>query len=100
MFNNYFTGKSNVINPNDKPPDLKKIFTNDVFDTLDTTHWELGPIIKSLKSSNHSPCGIPATFIKDAYKNRFKDYIPGQHKTGAHSTVVLVLLVLIKLALI
>ena len=67
MFNNYFTGKSNVINPNDKPPDLKTFFTNDVFDTLDTTHWELGPIIKSLKSSNHSPCGIPATFITDAY---------------------------------
>ena len=67
IFNKYFTGKSNVINPNDKPPDLETFVTNNAFDTLDTTHWELGPIIKSLKSSNHSPCGIPATFIKDAY---------------------------------
>ena len=69
IFNQYFTGKSNVINPNDTPPILENFDTNDVFDKLDTSHWEIGPIIKSLKSSNHSPCGIPATFIKDAYTN-------------------------------
>ena len=66
IFNKYFTGKSNVTNPHDEPPILDNFVTNDVFDNLDTSHWELGPIIKSLKSSNYSPCGIPARFIKDA----------------------------------
>ena len=69
IFNQYFTGKSNVRNPNDTPPTLESFVTNDVFEKLNTSHWEIGPIIKSLKSSNHSPCGIPATFIKDAYSN-------------------------------
>ena len=69
IFNQYFTGKSNVRNPNDDPPVLENYVTNDAFEYLNTSHWEIGPIIKSLKSSNYSPCGIPATFIKDAYTN-------------------------------
>ena len=67
IFNKYFTGKSNVTNPNDEPPTLDNFITNDVFEHLDTSHWEIGPIIKSLKSSNYSPCGIPSRFIQDAY---------------------------------
>ena len=69
IFNQYFTGKSNVRNPNDNPPTLESYVTNDVFENINTSHWEIGPIIKSLKSSNYSPCGIPATFIKNAYTN-------------------------------
>ena len=67
LFNKHFTEKANVINPNDTPPNLDNFVTKDVFENLDTTHFEIGQIIKSLKSSNHSPCGIPATFIKNAY---------------------------------
>ena len=67
IFNKYFTGKSNVRNPNDEPPTLENFVTKDVFENLDTNHYELGPIIKSLKSSNHSPCGIPSRFIIDAH---------------------------------
>ena len=67
MFNKYFTGKSNVRNPNDKTPPLDDVVTQDVFENLDTSHYELGPIVKSLKSSNYSPCGIPSRFITDAY---------------------------------
>ena len=55
IFNKYFTGKSNVRNPNDEPPTLENYVTKDVFENLDTNHYELGPIIKSLKSSNYSP---------------------------------------------
>ena len=66
-FNRYFTDKSNVINPGSSPPTLVNIPTNGAFDTLDTTPYEIGPYIKSLKSSNYSPCGISATFIKEAY---------------------------------
>ena len=69
IFNEHFTGKSNVINPNDKPPTLDAFITNDAFENLDTSHFEIGPLIKSLKSSNFSPCGIPANFLKMAYSH-------------------------------
>ena len=48
IFNQYFTGKSNVRNPNDTPPILENFVTNDVFEKLNTSHWEIGPIIKSV----------------------------------------------------
>ena len=49
---------------------MKNYVTKDVFENLDTNHYELGPIIKSLKSSNYSPCGIPSRFIIDAHSSR------------------------------
>ena len=67
LFNQFFTGKSQVINPDDHPPDLDKIETDDNFEHINTSHFEIGPIIKSMKSSNYSPCGIPGTFIKLLY---------------------------------
>ena len=67
IFNKYFNGKSNVRNPNDEPPILESFVTKDIFENLDTTHFELGPIIKSLKSSNYSPCGIPSRFLIDVH---------------------------------
>ena len=67
IFNRYFNGKSNVRNPNDEPPILESFVTKDVFENLDTSHFELGPIIKSLKSSNYSPCGIPSRFLIDVH---------------------------------
>ena len=69
IFNEHFTGKSNVINPNDKPPTLDAFTTNEAFENLDTSHFEIGQLIKSLKSSNFSPCGIPANFLKMAYSH-------------------------------
>ena len=69
LFNKHFTEKANVINPNDTPPNLENFVTKDVFENLDTSHFEIGPIIKSLKSSNHSPCGISSAFIKNAYSH-------------------------------
>ena len=67
IFNKYFTGKSNVINPNDEPPTLDNFVTNDVFEHLDTSHplgnWSN---YQFHKSSNYSPCRIPSRFIQDA----------------------------------
>ena len=67
LFNQFFTGKSQVINPNDHPPDLEKIETDDIFEHINTSHYEIGPIIKSMKNSDFSPCGIPSAFIKLLY---------------------------------
>ena len=67
LFNQFFTDKSQVNRPNDNPPHLDKIVTDGNFDNITTSHFELGPIIKSLKSSNYSPCGVPGTFIKLLY---------------------------------
>ena len=67
LFNRFFTDKSQVIKPNDQPPDLEKIVTDDNFENIDTTHFEIGPLIKAMKSSNFSPCGVPGTFIKLLY---------------------------------
>ena len=67
LFNRFFTEKSQVNRPNDNPPNLEKFETNDSFENINTSHFEIGPIIKSLKSSNFSPCGLPGTFIKLLY---------------------------------
>ena len=67
LFNRFFTDKSQVIKPNDQPPDLEKIVTDDNFEYIDTSHFEIGPLIKAMKSSNFSPCGVPGTFIKLLY---------------------------------
>ena len=67
LFNKFFTDKSQVSNPNDNPPQLDKVETDDIFEHINTSHYELGPIIKSMKSSTYSPCGIPSEFIKLLY---------------------------------
>ena len=43
---------------------LKKITTNDAFEHIVTSCYEIGPIIKSMKSASKSPCGLPSTVIK------------------------------------
>lgn len=67
IFNDFFASKSQVPNPQDEPPDLPKINTNDVLENLNTSPFELGPLIKALKNSNFSPCGVPSNFLKTAY---------------------------------
>ena len=67
LFNRHFSAKANVINPSDTPPNLDAFATNDVFQYLDTSHFEIGRIVKSMKDSSNSPCGIPSIFIKKTY---------------------------------
>ena len=67
LFNPYFADKANVNNPHDLPPDLDCFATDDIFANLDTTYYEVGPIIKALKDCSRSPCGIPSSFIKKVY---------------------------------
>ena len=56
-----------MLSPHDRPPDLQNINTNETLSNFNTSPFELGPIIKALKNSNYSPCGVSATFLKTAY---------------------------------
>ena len=67
LFNKFFTDKSQVYKPEDKPPNLEKLETNENFENIDTTRFEIGSIIKNMKNSNYSPCGLSSTFIKYLY---------------------------------
>ena len=69
IFNKFFTNKSQVLSPNDSPPELQNIQTNEILENFNTSPYEIGPILKALKNSNYSPCGIPASFLKLAYSN-------------------------------
>ena len=42
LFNQFFTGKSQVINPDDHPPDLDKIETDDNFEHITQATLKLG----------------------------------------------------------
>ena len=64
LFNRFFCDKSQVPNPNEVPPNLEKIATHDKFEHINTSHYEIGQLIKTMKSSNYSPCGVSQTFIK------------------------------------
>ena len=67
LFNKFFTDKSQVNRPNDVPPNLEKIETLENFENIDTTRFEIGSIIKNMKNSNYSPCGLSSSFIKYLY---------------------------------
>ena len=49
------------------PPELDPIPTLDDLNDITTSHYEIGPLIKSMKNADFSPCGVPARFIKEIY---------------------------------
>ena len=67
-FNNHFAKKSNLKGRNETPPTADPIETVSDLMHLDTSHYELGPLIKDMKNADYSPCGIPAKFIKLLYQ--------------------------------
>ena len=66
--NEHFAKKSNLKGRDEIPPSLDPIDTISELLHLDTTHYEIGPLIKSMKNADFSPCGIPAKFIKHLYQ--------------------------------
>ena len=67
-FNEHFAKKSNLKGRNEPSPGLEPIDTISDLTSFDTSHYQIGPMIKSMKNADFSPCGIPAKFIKLLYQ--------------------------------
>ena len=67
-FNNHFAKKSNLKGREETPPTIDPVDTFSDLIHFDTSHYELGPLIKNMKNADFSPCGIPAKFIKLLYQ--------------------------------
>ena len=63
IFNNFFAAQSTVLNPNDPAPSLpRKEGVNDL-NVLNTSPLEVGKIVRNIKKSYFSHCGIPGKFL-------------------------------------
>ena len=67
-FNNHFAKKSNLKGREESPPTIDPIETLSDLIHFDTSYHEIGPLIKSMKNADFSPCGIPAKFLKLLYQ--------------------------------
>ena len=67
VFNNHFAKKSKLNNAHETPPELDPIYTHNDLTDINTSHYEIGPLIKDMKNADFSPCGVPAKFIKEIY---------------------------------
>ena len=63
ILNKHFTNKSTVNGPNDEVPHLPKVPITSPFNTINTSPIEVSKIIRQLKKSSSSHCGIPAKFL-------------------------------------
>ena len=63
IFNNFFASKSTVPNPNDEPPILPQKDGVSVLKSINTSPIEVGKIIRTLKQSHMSHCGVPGKFL-------------------------------------
>ena len=67
VFNNHFAKKSKLKGSHEEPPELNPIPTLDDLTNINTSPYEIGPLIKGMKNADFSPCGVPARFIKEIY---------------------------------
>ena len=63
VLNTYFSSKSTVLNPEDCVPNLEERPNTTQFSTINTSPIEVSKIIRSLKKSNFSHCGVPGKFL-------------------------------------
>jgi hypothetical protein len=68
IFNKHFMSKSKVEGENDEPPKVEQIQTKSNLSEITTGHFELGPLVKGMKTSEFSPCGLPSKYIQETYK--------------------------------
>ena len=61
--NQYFSSKSTVQNPDDPVPNLTRKEGVSTMNVLNTSPLEVGKIIRNIKKSYFSHCGIPGKFI-------------------------------------
>ena len=66
-FNNHFAKKSKLNNSHETPPELDPIPTLENLNDINTSNYEIGPLIKDMKNADFSPCGVPARFIKELH---------------------------------
>ena len=63
IFNKYFSSKSTVQNPNDPVPNLTRKEGVSIMSALNTSPLEVAKILRNIKKSYFSNCGIPGKFI-------------------------------------
>ena len=64
ILSEYFSAKATLNNPEAPAPQPEGPTPGTSLDGLLTSHYEVGPIIRSLKTADHSPCGIPSRFLQ------------------------------------
>ena len=64
IFNEYFGSKSRVIGLEDDPPQLERMPNVQNLTNINTSPIEIGKLIRSLKKSHISPCGISGKFLQ------------------------------------
>ena len=63
ILNNHFSSKSTVVGNEDNPPFLDKIPVLSDLNYINTSHIEVAKIIRNLKKSHLSYCGVPGKFL-------------------------------------
>ena len=63
LFNDYFTSKATVENPDDEPPDIERIEEITPIQNINTSPIEVARILRQLKKSKQSHCGVPGIFL-------------------------------------
>ena len=66
LFNKQFAKKATLVDYQDEAPLLEPSPVLTELDGLLTTYYEIGPLIRSLKTSEYSPCGVPSKFLQMA----------------------------------
>ena len=63
LLNQHFCSKSTLPNSNDPPPKLNKFDVASDLSQINTSPIELSKIIRTMKKSSQSHCGIPGKFL-------------------------------------
>lgn len=63
IFNTFFASKSSVSHPHDEPPILPRKEGTSVLNTINTSPIEVGKLVRTLKQSHMSHCGVPGRFL-------------------------------------
>ena len=63
LFNDFFANKATVENDNDDVPFLEPKNINNSINKFNTSPIELAHIIRNIKKSNNSYCGVPGKFL-------------------------------------
>ena len=64
IFNEFFASKSTVHGLNDDPPNLEKIESVNDLASMNTSPLEVCKLIRNLKKSHISPCGVSGKFLQ------------------------------------
>ena len=64
IFNEFFASKANVNGAEDIPPTLDNYPNVPLLSVLNTSPLEVGKLIRNLKKSHISPCGISGKFLE------------------------------------